>query len=84
MNKGLSFFVAFASLAGSTVGPLNAVLHFAFPLHPLVFFGCYCLLIGYLIFRAAFLPRVRDALMAFAGLGWLTFLSTALANHLVP
>ena len=49
-----------------------------------VFFGVYCLLIGYLIFRSAFLPRILGVLMAFAGLGWLTFLSPPLANHLSP
>jgi hypothetical protein len=30
------------------------------------------------------LPRILGALMAFAGLGWLTFLSPSLANHLSP
>ena len=50
----------------------------------LVFFGIYCLLIGYLIFRSAFLPRLLGVLMAFAGLGWLSFLSPPLANTLSP
>jgi len=49
-----------------------------------VFFGVYCLLIGYLIFRSAFLPRILGVLMALAGLGWLTFLSPALASRLSP
>jgi hypothetical protein len=49
-----------------------------------VFFGVYCLLIGYLIFRSAFLPRTFGVVMALAGLGWLTFLSPPLANHLSP
>ena len=49
-----------------------------------VFFGVYCLLIGYLIFRSAFLPRILGVLMALAGLGWLTFLSSPFANHLSP
>src|SRR6266436_4128408 len=40
-----------------------------------VFFGVYCLLIGYLIFRSPFLPRILGVLMAIAGFGWLTFLS---------
>ena len=47
-----------------------------------VFFGVYCLLIGYLILRSTFLPRILGALMAFAGLGWLTFLSPPIANYL--
>src|ERR1700720_2185974 len=49
-----------------------------------VFFGVYCLLIGYLIFRSVFLPRILGVLMAFAGLGWLTFLFPPLANYLRP
>jgi len=49
-----------------------------------VFFGVYCLLIGYLVFKSAFLPRILGVLMAFAGLGWLTFLSPPLANYLSP
>jgi hypothetical protein len=49
-----------------------------------VFFGVYCLLIGYLIFKSAFLPRILGALMALAGLGWLTFLSPPFANRLSP
>ena len=49
-----------------------------------VFFGVYCLLLGYLIFRSVFLPRILGVGMALAGLGWLTFLSPPLANHLSP
>jgi hypothetical protein len=49
-----------------------------------VFFGVYCLLIGYLIFRSAFLPRFLGVLMALAGLGWLTFLSPPFADRLSP
>jgi hypothetical protein len=50
----------------------------------IVVHGFYCLLIGYLIFRSTFLPRILGALMAFAGLGWLTFLSNPLVNYLSP
>ena len=55
----------------------------------MVFFGFHCFLIGYLICRSAFLPRVLGVLMAITGLGYLThsfalFLSPALAAHLFP
>ena len=50
----------------------------------LVLFGLYDLLIGYLIFKSRFLPQMLGVLMALAGLGWVTFLSPPLANHLSP
>jgi uncharacterized protein DUF4386 len=50
----------------------------------IVVHGFYCLLIGYLVFRSTFLPRILGALMAFAGLGWLTYLSLPLVKHLSP
>jgi hypothetical protein len=52
--------------------------------HRIVFHGFYCLLIGYLIWRSAFLPRILGALVGFAGFAWLTFLSPRLANDLSP
>ncbi len=84
VNRNLSLLAAFISLVGIIIGPLSR-LHLApSNLNPLVFFGFYCLLIGYLIFRSTFLPRILGALMALAGLGWLTFLSAPLANYLSP
>jgi Domain of unknown function (DUF4386) len=45
-------------------------------------FGIHCLLIGYLIFRSIFLPRVLGALMMLAGVAYLTFLWPSLGNRL--
>ncbi len=50
----------------------------------LVFFALHCLLVGYLILRSTFLPRIVGVLMAFAGMGWLTLLWPPLANYLSP
>lgn len=48
----------------------------------LALFGGYCCLIGYLVFRSTFLPRILGVLMGIGGLGWLTFLWTPLASYL--
>jgi Domain of unknown function (DUF4386) len=81
VNRNLSLLAAFFSLLGCA----NDVLRFfnlaPYKISSLVFFGPYCLLIGYLIFRSTFPPRILGVLMAFAGLGWLIFLSP-LTNHL--
>ncbi|HUF17208.1 MAG TPA: DUF4386 domain-containing protein [Thermoanaerobaculia bacterium] len=55
----------------------------------IVFFGFYCVLIGSLIFRSTFLPRVIGLLMLLGGLGWLIhsftgFLSPARSSELYP
>jgi hypothetical protein len=46
--------------------------------------GFYCLLIGLLIFKSTFLPRILGAFMVLAGLIWLIYLAPALANRLAP
>ena len=84
VNRSLSFLAAFVSLVGCAIGPVTAGLHLTARINPLVFFGFYCLLIGYLIFRSSFLPRALGALMALAGFGWLTFYSASLASRLYP
>lgn len=84
VNRSLSLLAAILSLAGCVSGALGAFQLAPSPIHPLVFFGWYCLLIGYLIVRSTFLPRILGGLMALGGLGWLTFLSPALAERLSP
>jgi hypothetical protein len=82
VNRGLSLLAASFNLVGLTFGTLRW--------NPrgvditVVFGGFSCLLIGYFIFRSTFLPRILGVLMAFGGLGWLTFLSRPLANYLSP
>jgi hypothetical protein len=84
VNRGISLLAAFFSLTGCVIGTLSLFHLVSLPVNNLVFFGFYCLLIGYLIFRSTFLPRTLGVLMAFGGLGWLTFLSPALAKYLSP
>ncbi len=55
----------------------------------LIFFGCFCLVVGYLIFRSGFLPKILGALMQIAGLCYLAnsfalILSPDLSNRLYP
>jgi hypothetical protein len=82
VNRGLSLLAASFNLV--------ALIFEALQLQPrgvgigLVFHGFYWLLIGYLIFRSTFLPRILGALMTIAGLGWLTYLSPPLVNYLSP
>ncbi len=49
----------------------------------LAFFGVFQLLLGYVIFRSTFLPRILGVLIAVAGVGWLTFLSPPLSTFLL-
>jgi len=82
VNRGLSLLAASFNLVGLTFGALRW--------NPrgvditVVFGGFSCLLIGYLIFRSTFLPPTLGVLMAFAGLGWVTYLVPSLAKYLSP
>jgi hypothetical protein len=82
VNRGVSLLATSFAFVGLTFEVLRWQPHgvnIAIVVH-----GFYCLLIGYLVFRSSFLPRILGALMAFAGLGWLTYLSLPLVNHLSP
>ena len=55
----------------------------------LLFFGCFCVIVGYLIFKSGYLPKAIGVLMQIAGFCYLTnsfalILSPAVANRLFP
>jgi Domain of unknown function (DUF4386) len=50
----------------------------------MVFHGFFCILIGYLIFKSAYVPSILGVMSAFGGLAWLTYVTPSLANHLSP
>ena len=84
VNSQLSLIAAFFSLVGCVISVLSPFHLAPFQINSLAFFGVYCLLIGYLILKSTFLPRILGALMMLGGLSWLTFLSPQLAKYLDP
>jgi riboflavin transporter FmnP len=69
VNKNLSLLAAFFSLVGVASGDDG-----------FFFFGFYCLLIGFLIYRSSFFPRVIGGLMGLSGLALLTNAVTTLVS----
>jgi hypothetical protein len=84
VSKILSLLAALFSLAGCVVMTLGIfdLVPSSISISPLLFFGPYCLLLGYLTFRSTFLPRILGVFMALAGVGWLAFLIPTLAHYL--
>jgi hypothetical protein len=55
----------------------------------LTFFGVHCVLVGYLLFRSTFFPRILGLLLAIGGVGYMldlsaSFLPAAVAGRLFP
>ncbi|WP_426661934.1 DUF4386 domain-containing protein [Rhodanobacter aciditrophus] len=69
INNSLSLLAAFFSVVGVASGDDG-----------FFFFGFYCLLVGFLIYRSSFFPRIIGALMAVAGLALLTNATTSLVS----
>jgi hypothetical protein len=82
MNRGVALLATIFNLVGLSFEALE--LHLWGANVALIFHGLYCLLIGYLVFRSTFLPRILGALMAIGGVAWLTDLSIPLTRHLSP
>ena len=84
VNGPVSLIATIFSLIGCILGVLNTLRLNPTHFNDLIFFGAYCLLIGYLILQSAFMPRFVGILVAIAGLGWLTFLIPSLAHRIMP
>jgi len=86
----LLVLTAGSSLSALTQPQLQALAYMFLKLNGLafdsylVFFGLWCVLTGYLIFRSSFLPRILGVLLAIDGLGWMTFMSPPLGHYLFP
>jgi hypothetical protein len=81
VNEWLSTSAAIFSLAGCW---LPQSWYKAAHISNFLFFGVYCLLIGYLILRSRFLPNAVGVLMACAGVCWLTTTWPWLAHSIWP
>ena len=75
VNRSVSLFAAFLGLAGCADDVVTLFDLIPFKILSLAFFGPYCILIGGLILRSTFLPRIIGVLMVLAGIGWLIFLT---------
>ena len=82
VNRLISLIASILSAAGCVIGTIGLFYAVTPQINLLWFFGPYCLLIGYLILRSTFLPRILGFLMTLAGIGWLVYLSP-LEKHLV-
>jgi Domain of unknown function (DUF4386) len=75
VSRIVSLLAALFGIAGCANDVLKLFNVAPHRFNALPFFACYCLLLGYLILRSTFLPRILGVLMVLAGLGWLIFLS---------
>jgi hypothetical protein len=82
VNKSLSLLAASFNLVGLMFEALR--LNSQGVNIAVVFHGIFCILIGFLIYRSTFLPRILGALIAFGGLSWLTYLSPQLSDYPSP
>jgi Domain of unknown function (DUF4386) len=84
VSKSLSLLAACFGFAGSVVAGLGVYNLISSRVNPLYFFGPYCILLGYLVFRSTFLPRALGVVMMLAGVAWLVSLLPSLAKPIFP
>jgi hypothetical protein len=71
VNRGVAGIAIAASWIGCALGILK-LLHLPVArLDPLLFFGIFCVLLGYLVYSSMLLPRTLGVLLVLAGVGWL-------------
>ena len=83
-SRWLSAVAAIFGLIGCADEALWKYNIFPVHVHSLVFFGFYCTLLGVLILRSEFMPRLLGGLLLLAGAGWLTFVSANLSKMCSP
>jgi uncharacterized protein DUF4386 len=84
VNQPLSLLAALISGIGCVLGFMRALRLGPIPVSELALFGCYCILIGYLVFVSGLMPRALGVLLALGGASWLTFGWPPLARALSP
>ena len=84
VSKRVSLVAALFSFLGCITALIDTFGRLPKNISPLMFFGVYCLLIGYLIMGSWFLPKILGAFLAIGGLGWLTFALPSLSIQLFP
>lgn len=81
--SGASFLSAFSLEQRNAQGLLFLNAHSMGYTLAMIFFGAQCLVLGYLVYRSGYFPRVLGVLMLIAGAGYLTdsFASILLPNY---
>lgn len=82
VNKWISAVAAMVSLMGCWLPQFS--WYNSAHIDNNLFFGLYCLLTGYLVWRSRFFPKTVGAFMAFAGVCWLITTWPALVHATSP
>lgn len=82
VNKWISAVAAIVSLAGCWLPQLS--WYNSAHINNFLFFGVYCLLTGYLVWRSRFFPKTVGVFMAGAGVCWLITTWPALQHATSP
>jgi hypothetical protein len=74
VSRWVSLLAALFSFTGCIFSVMQMLHLNRYLISPLIFFGFYCLLLGQLVIRSGFLPKIIGVLLVVAGVGWLLFL----------